>query len=143
MLGERPGYAQPDVVDPTGYSLHDLGRAADGEMSDAAGPPLGQRDGRLSLATYGDDTVHPVPGGVLGEAGACGTPEGLGIAMLPEALTEQHAIRAGLAGIRSEDSAWSHEQPQPDPPEYTGREPRGAEKSDTEVYRDLYSDGND
>jgi hypothetical protein len=78
-----PSYAVPDSLDNSGYSLSDRGlgsRLADGMIPDDVTAPLGGPVvGRLSTASYGDDTVHPVPGGALGEAGACSTPERLGL----------------------------------------------------------------
>jgi hypothetical protein len=90
----EPGYSQPDAIDPTGYTVRDPeldGRLVDGELGDDSAVPAGSRVGRPVAASYGDDTVHPTPGGFLGEAGACSTPAA---ARLPagEFLGPQHAI---------------------------------------------------
>jgi hypothetical protein len=91
--GERPGYSQPDAIDPSGYSLSDRYEpAGNREIPDVSPPGLSRVGGRLSEASYGDDTVHPVPGGALGEAGACWRS---GDFEMPrgEWIGEQHAIR--------------------------------------------------
>ena len=90
---ERPGYSQPDAVDPSGYSAGDLrGPRGDGEVSDVSAPRLSPVVGRLSDATYGDDTVRPVPGGALGEAGAAWTSDE------SRGLSGQHAFPASGVG---------------------------------------------
>ena len=138
---ERPGYSQPDAVDPSGYTVSDLPEhRGDGEISDVS-PPRGVEGARYASAPYGDDTVHPVPGGALGEAGACSVPSLLGTMSLGSiGLSEQHAIRpapleyqGGLTPLRSSDlDGGRDERSAP-----SGAE-RAAPMSDSEVYADVY-----
>ena len=143
-VSERPGYGQPDAIDPSGYSLADRGMSGDGEISDVQAPSMA---GRVSMAPHGDDTVRPTPGGALGEAGACSTSAALGVASLPVGLTGQHAIRIGEVGRGLGGDLSFGGVGRPDPLEYLGDVrgfgDRSREPSDSSVYRDLYGDGND
>ena len=160
----RPGYSQPDAVDPSGYSLSDpSGRTGDGEVSDVSPPRLSPVVGRLTDATYGDDTVRPVPGGALGEAGAAWTDQDFGSAV---GLTRQHAIRPvelGEAQGFTPAHAWRavpdvYSEPDERPgvyPGYSGRSERrltdasleytadrdSKPRSDADVFGDVYGPG--
>jgi hypothetical protein len=164
----EPGYSQPDALDNAGYSLSDPGldaRLGDGFIPDDVIAPLGgPRLGRVSLATYGDDTVGPTPGGALGEAGAVWDRADYGGVPVGEFLGPQHAVRpapveygrdlgvgeehafggrpTGLTTVPRESRG-----PEQDgwraagPTEYQGRDLGRRPLSDGEVYADLYGEG--
>lgn len=146
------GYSQPSGIDPTGYSIEDpsVDSRVEGEFgSDVTAPLGGPLLGRISTASYGDDTDHAVPGGALGEAGAgwrsddfrMPSGEWIGgghaerrVALDYQGVVPPHTLvgmQTGLERVPSADG----------PDEYTGRDAPRRNLSDREVYDDLYGPG--
>lgn len=134
-----PGYSQPSAIDNTGYTVED---------------PLAERG---YVPAYDDPTVHVVPGGALGEAGAGwrrsddAMPQGEYIgpvhislrAPMPEAgVVGDHAWSGLQTGLGSVPDGTRDElgDPEAGPTEYQGG-PRGEVLSDSDVYHDLYGSG--
>ena len=140
-VGEMPGYAQPDAVDPSGYTLQDRpDHVGDGEVSDVSPPALSAMLGRVVGSPYGDDTVRPMPGGALGEAGACSVPSLLGLSVEGAGFTGQHAVRpapleyqAGAEPLRSPDLDGGRDESAA-----ASGQQRRAPLSDSDVYADVY-----